>query len=62
MHKKGNIYSVNIGNAVNTANDKNNILILPLFIQGKLGTSRIDCGAKCRRTHVCLHSQARNRL
>ena len=35
---------------------------LPLFISGKLGTSKINCGTKFRRSHVCLHSQAGNRV
>ena len=35
---------------------------LLLFIRGKLVTSKIDCGAKFRRIHVFLHSQAENRL
>ena len=35
---------------------------LPLFIRGKLGTSKIDCGAKFRRSHVCLYSPTENRL
>ena len=35
---------------------------LSLFKRGKMGTSEIDCGTKLRRSHVCLHSQAGNRL
>ena len=35
---------------------------LPLFKRGKLGTSDIDCAEKFKRSHICLHSQAGNRL
>ena len=35
---------------------------LPLFTCGKLGTSKSIVGTKFRRTHVCLHSQAGNRV
>ena len=38
------------------------VLILPLFIRGKLGISKIHCGTKFRRSHFCLHSPAGNRL
>ena len=34
--------------------------ILPLFMRGKLGTSKIDYVNKIRKSHVCLHYQARN--
>ena len=30
--------------------------LLPLFIHGKLGTSKIDCADKIRESHVYLHS------
>ena len=37
-------------------------ILLPIFIRGELGTSKIDCGVKLRRGYVCLHFQAGNRL
>ena len=37
-------------------------ILLPIFIPGELGTSKIECGAKLRRGYVCLHSQAGNRV
>ena len=36
--------------------------LLPIFIREKLGTSKIDYGTKFRRSYVCLHLQAGNRL
>ena len=34
--------------------------ILPLFIRRKLGTSKINCGVKILKKHVCLHFQIGN--
>ena len=39
-----------------------NIQKLLLFIRWELGTSKSMVGTKLRRIHVCLHSQAGNRL
>ena len=35
---------------------------MQLFIRWKLGTSKIDCGEKFRRSRICFHSQAGIRL
>ena len=38
------------------------ITSLPLFIRGKLGINKSILQTKFRRSHVCLHSQAGNKV